>query len=177
MTEVDVVRQAAEEGNAVSNEDGHSGDGQAVQGARAQESLNGEAAIDVEVARTGGIELGDDFGGRSCHLFNVAFAYGGQVEGAATENDDALVGVGPCRKGEDGFKSLPADDKRVDASEEFGVAMGLTATGREKVEIAVRPGQEAIDADADKGGNGHGRLLVGIAGTAPSVSHGAPRHS
>src|ERR1019366_1155223 len=49
--------------------------------------------------------------------------------------------------------------QRIDASDELVVTVGFAAALRQKVEIAVRPRDEAVDADPDKDRYLHSGLL------------------
>lgn len=92
MTEADVARQGAEEGDAVSNEHRDASDDEALHEASAQKLLNGDAAVHVDVLDAAGSEFGNNFGRRPGHLLDAASAHGGEIEGAAAEDHDAFEG-------------------------------------------------------------------------------------
>jgi len=74
MTQLDIVWQAAKEWDAFSDAHGYAGDDEPLDQAGAEESLNGDAAIDVEVMSAAGGEFRNDFGRSSGHLFDDASA-------------------------------------------------------------------------------------------------------
>src|SRR6266496_2429663 len=69
-----VTRQGAEERNSVSNEHRHASDNETLNEPRAQEPLNRDPTIDVEVVGTTSSELRNDLSRRPGHLFNHASA-------------------------------------------------------------------------------------------------------
>src|SRR5664280_152319 len=95
VTEPHVARQGAEERDSVSNEHRHARDNETLNEPRAQEPLNRDPAVDVEVVGTARSESGNDLGRRPGHLFDDACAGSGQVDGATTQDHDALVTIGP----------------------------------------------------------------------------------
>src|SRR5260370_37342760 len=70
VAEPNVARQGAEERNSVSNEHGHASDHETLNEPRAQEALNGDPTVDIEVVDTTGSELRNDVSRRPSHLFN-----------------------------------------------------------------------------------------------------------
>src|SRR5262249_61453981 len=70
----------------------------------------------------------------------------------AGADDDALASVGPGGKAEHGVVRAAAEHHRVDAVEEHPVAVLLVVEALEPVESAVRPSDEAVEADGDKDG-------------------------
>jgi hypothetical protein len=78
VTEMDVARQGAEEGDAVSDEHRDARDDEAVNEARAQKLLNGDAAVHIDVLDAAGSEFGNNFGGRPGHLLDAASTHGGE---------------------------------------------------------------------------------------------------
>ena len=74
VTEPNVARQGPEERNPVPDEYRHTSDNETLNEPRAQEPLNRDPAIDVEVVGTTGGELRDDLSRRPGHLFNNASA-------------------------------------------------------------------------------------------------------
>ncbi len=97
--QADVLWQRTEERDSFSDEHRDTSDDETVDQAGAEESLNGDAAIDVEVVRAGGGEFPHDFGGSAGHLFDCASADFGKVERLAAKNDYTLFAVGPFGKG------------------------------------------------------------------------------
>jgi hypothetical protein len=61
----------------------------------AQEPLNRDPTVDVEVAGTASSELRNDLSGRPGHLFNNASSGRGQVDRATTQDHYALVTIWP----------------------------------------------------------------------------------
>jgi len=57
--------RGAEERDSFSDENGDASDDEALNESGAEESLDCDSAIDVEVVGAGGGELGNDFGGRA----------------------------------------------------------------------------------------------------------------
>src|SRR5260221_8214820 len=72
VTEPHIVRQGAEERNSVSNEHRHASDNEPFNEPRAQEPLNRDATIDVEVVRSTRREARNDLSRRPSHLFDNA---------------------------------------------------------------------------------------------------------
>jgi|SRR5258708_6024914 len=128
VAEPNVVRQGAEERDALSNEHGHSSNNETLNGPGAQEPLNGDAAVDVEVVDAPSGELRNDPSGRSAHLFHNATAHCRQIDGTTAQDHDALVIVRPSIKGQNRLEGLAADHNRVDAGYELVVAVGFAAT-------------------------------------------------
>src|ERR1700739_4940817 len=98
----------------------------------------------------------DDLGGRSGHLFDTASADSREVERLAAKHDDALLLVRPFGISEHDFERFAAEENRVEAGEEFGVAVRLSAAGRKEIESIIGTGDEAVDAGADENGCTHG---------------------
>src|SRR5437899_5658366 len=91
VPEPHIALEGAEERNPVSNEHGHASDNETLNEARTQEALNGDPAIDVGMVGTTSSKLRHDLSRGPGHLFNNASANGGQVDGATTQHDYALV--------------------------------------------------------------------------------------
>jgi hypothetical protein len=125
----------------------------------AQEALNGDPTIDVEVAGTTSGELRNDLSRRPGHLLNNASAGRGQVDGATTQDHYALVTIWPGRESENLLESLATDHNRINACYKLVVAVWLAAARWEPVEIAVRSRNEAVEACADKDRYRNRRLL------------------
>jgi len=100
--------------------------------------LNSDAPVDVQVV---------DPRAASCETISAAArpfvpqrpAHRGKIERAAAQHHHPLVKVGPPFKSQNRLESLSADHNRIDAGNKLGVAVGLAAALRQKVEIAVRP--------------------------------------
>src|SRR5579859_2210930 len=159
VMEMDVARQGAEEGDAVSNEHGDASDDEAVHEAGAQKLLNSDAAVHVDVLDATGSEFGNNFGARPGHLLDTASAHGGEIEGAAAEDHHAFISVRPFGKSQNGFEGFAADDEGVHAGEELVVAVRFAAAGRKKVEVAVRARNETVNAGSDEDRYGHRGLI------------------
>src|SRR6266511_1783819 len=123
VTKAYVARQGAEERNSVPNEHRHARDDETLNEPRAQEALNRDPTVDVEVVGTTGSELRDDLRRTPGHLFNNASADRGQVEGATAQDHDALVTIWPRLKGQNLFEGLATDHNRIDARYELVVAV------------------------------------------------------
>ena len=70
VTEPYVFQQRTKERNSFSNEHGHAGDDETLNQAGAQEPLNGDPAIDVEVVGSIGGEFRNNLSWRSGHLLH-----------------------------------------------------------------------------------------------------------
>ena len=77
VTEPHISGQRAEERNTFSNEHGHAGDGETLNQTGAQEPLNGDPSIDVEVMRASSRELRNDLSRRPGHLLDDRAAHPG----------------------------------------------------------------------------------------------------
>jgi len=64
------VRQGAEEGDSVSDENRDASDDEALDESGAEEALDCDSSIDLEVVSARGGELGNDFGRSAGHLFD-----------------------------------------------------------------------------------------------------------
>src|SRR6266436_931988 len=156
VPEPNIARQAAEERNTVSNEHGHARDDETLNEPCAKEPLNRDPTVDVNVAGATSSELRNDLSGSPGHEFNNASG-GRHINGAATQHHHALVHVGPGRKRQNFLEGHTAYHDGVDACQELVVAVRFAAALQQKVEIAVPPRDEAVDAGADKDRYGHQR--------------------
>ena len=95
VTERDIAWKRAEERDSVSNEHRHASDDETLNKSRAQEPLNRDPTVDIEVVGTTGSELRNDLGRRPGHLFNSAFAGRRKVDGATAQDHYAFVTIGP----------------------------------------------------------------------------------
>src|ERR1700722_18282506 len=108
----------------------------------------------------GGRKFRNNFRGRTGHLLHGPSANPGEIDGVAAEYYDALVPVGPGWESENDLESLAANHKRINVCQELVVAVGFAAVRRQKVELAVRPRDEAVNAGADKHRDRHGGFLA-----------------
>src|ERR1700693_4112247 len=81
VTQLDVVGQGAEQRDPVSNEHWNTGNGEVLNHAGAQEALNRNAAVNIEMMGAASGQFCHDLRRRSRHLFHYAFAHGGEGEG------------------------------------------------------------------------------------------------
>jgi hypothetical protein len=149
------MRQAAEEGNAFAYEHGDTRDDEAVNQSGAQELLNRDSAVDVEVVDTTGSELRNDLCRGAGHLFDQASTGCGEVsdaptQGSTAQDDYALIAIWPGPKRQNRLEGVAAHHDGIDASYKFVLAMGFPAACRQEVEAAVWPRNEAVEAGADK---------------------------
>src|SRR6266567_6585062 len=105
-------------------------------------------------------ELGNDIGRRPGHLFNYASDGRGKIDGATTQDHYALVTIWPGPKGQNLLEGLATNHNRIDACNKLLVSVGFAAALRQKVEVAVRSGNETVEAGADKDGYRHSTLLT-----------------
>jgi hypothetical protein len=155
VAEFNVVGQRAEERDSFPDQDGDSGDDQALNETSAEEALDCYASVDVEVVGACGGKFRNDFGWNSGHLLDDASSHSREVEGATAQHYDALAAVGPLRKSENGLEGIAADDKRIDTVHKLVVTVGFAAAGRKEVESAIAAGDEAVDTGSDKDGRCH----------------------
>jgi hypothetical protein len=107
---------------------------------------------DVELVRATRSEVRNDFSRRTSHLFNRASDCRGEIEGATTQDHNALVTICPGPKGQNLLEGLATDHNCVNACDKLVVAMRFAAARRQKIQIVIRPRNEAVDAGADKNG-------------------------
>src|SRR5205823_5651376 len=91
---------AAEERNPIPDQHRHSSNNQTLNESRAQEALDCEPTVNVDVMGATGCQLRHDRSRRSSHLFNHASANRRQVDGATTQDHYALVAIWPCLIGQ-----------------------------------------------------------------------------
>src|SRR5215472_2588467 len=117
----------------------------------AEEAADQRAAVDIDSADSLAIEpLGERARGARPQFLAVARL--GRATGA---DDHPLAAVRPLRKTKHGIVCSAADYHRVDAGEEVTIAVVLAVKRLEPVEAAVRPGDEAVEADANEDGEAH----------------------
>src|SRR3982074_1934531 len=155
-----IAGQGAEERNSVSYEHRHTSDNETLNEARAQESLNRDPSVDIQVVGTTGGEFRNDLSRRPGHLFHNASARCGQVYGPDAQNHHALVTIWPGGKAQNRLEGLAAYHERIDACNKLVVAMGFAAARRQKVEIAVQPRDKAVDAGPNKDRYHHVKSLT-----------------
>ncbi len=119
VTEPNVAREGAEERNSLSNEHRHASDNETLNQPRAQEPLNRDPTVDVEVVSATGSELRNDLSRRPGHLFNNASAGRGQVDRATTQDHHALVTIWPGPKGQNLLEGLSTYHERIDACDKL----------------------------------------------------------
>jgi len=150
VMELNVVQQLAEEGDSLSNEYRDATDDETLNLSCAKELLDGEPTVDVEVMSAAGGELRHDLGRGSRHLFKNTALGRGQVYGTTAQHYNALVSIGPRPECKNDLEGFAAHHDRVDARDEFFVAVGYSAGLIEEVKLAVRPCDETIQAGADE---------------------------
>src|SRR5258708_26991607 len=160
VTEPNVVRQGGEERDSLPNEHRHSSDNETLNGPGAQESLNGDATVDVQVVDAPSGQLRNDLSWRPAHLFYNAPAHHGQIDRAVAQDHDALFTIRPSIKSQNRLESLSADHNDIDTGYELVVAVRFAVPLGQKVESAVRPRNETVYARADKYRCAHRRLLT-----------------
>jgi hypothetical protein len=151
VLETDVARCGAEERNSGANEDRYPRNDQALDEPGLKEPLDGDATVDIDMVDTAGCELKWNGGQESGQVLNHRRVWG-RRKGTSAENENRLLAIGPRLKGQDRLVRLASNDQRIHRSHEFIVAMGFAAARREKVEAAIRPGDEAVKASPNKDG-------------------------
>src|SRR5208282_3801417 len=81
-----IARQGAEERKSVSTEHRHTSDHETLNQACAQESLNRDPSIAIDVAGATGREFRNDLSRRPGHLSHNASAHRGEVEGPVAQH-------------------------------------------------------------------------------------------
>ena len=156
MVEEDVAGDGTEEGNTPADEDGDTGDDEAVDEARGEEALDGDAAVDVGVFESAGAELADNFGGCAGHLVDDPVFDPGEILRLGAEDHDGLFAIEPLAVAHDELVGSAAEDDDVDGGVELLQTMRLVTAGVEEVDGVIEAGQKAVDADATKDGKLHG---------------------
>jgi len=64
--------------------------------------------------------------------------------------DHGLLTIRPRIERQHRLESLAPNDERVDCGHEVIVAVRFAAAGREEIELAIEPGDETVEAGADK---------------------------
>ena len=109
-------------------EHGHAGDDQTLNQSGAQELLNGDSTVDVEMLGASGGQACDDIGRSSCHVFHHRLPR--PLRNRRDGYSKLLLAFSPYGHGfmvQDGFESVATDDDRIDAGYEFGVAVGFAS--------------------------------------------------
>ena len=78
----------------------------------------------------------------------------------ATQDHYALVTVWPGPKGQNLLEGITTYHNGIDACNKLVVTVGFAAALRQKVEVAVRSRNEAVEAGANKDRNYHRRRLT-----------------
>src|SRR5258708_22530344 len=73
VAQAHIARQAAEQRDTFTNEHGHSSDGETLNQAGAEEGLNCDSSVDIDVLDATGSELRNNLRRRTGHLFNLVF--------------------------------------------------------------------------------------------------------
>lgn len=150
----DIVGERTEEGASGANQYWHAGDHESLDAPGAEEALNRDAAIHVRVANPPGIKLDHNVGWFPGHaLYDRTVRH--PRKGASAEYKDRLLSVRPLGKGQNRFISVATNHQCIHAGEELLVTVRFTASGWEKVERAIGPGEVAVEARAHKDGCFH----------------------
>jgi hypothetical protein len=155
MTEAYVVRKRAEERNSVADEHRQTADDQTVYEPGAQELLNRDPAVHVETTGTGSSKLGNNLCWSPAHPFNNASTLlrDGQIEGPIAQDDHSLLAVMPLVERQDFLKRSSTYDDGINIGNELVVPVlraVASAFSHQPVQIAVRPRNKSIQANADK---------------------------
>src|SRR3984957_1754472 len=164
VTEPHIVRQRAEKRDAFTDQHGHAGDGEALNQAGAQEVLDRNPAVDVDVLHSIRGEFRHNLRRFSGHLFDHSSAPDfssnfGEVDWPATKDHDALVFIWPLGERQNDFVGVAANYQRIHRGHELDIAVGFAAVRGQKIERAVQPGNETVNAGADKDRYRHRPLL------------------
>lgn len=79
---------------------------------------------------------------------------------ARAENEHRLLAVGPLVECEHNLVGVAPHNQCVHGRHELFVPMRLAAIGRQKIEHAVRTGDETVNGRADKDGRSHTHSLL-----------------
>jgi hypothetical protein len=122
----------------------------------ANERLNGCAAIDVHVSDAARRQPAENLRWLSGHSLNDNTRWWGRKRPVA-QDEHRLASVWPYRHRENDIVGVPSHDDRVDRGEKLLEAMGgpLGVSGRQKIERAVGPCEETIEACPDEDGRFH----------------------
>jgi hypothetical protein len=93
-------------------------------------------------------------------LFNDTADSLGQIERLTAQYNDSFAPIWPGLKGQNLLEGFSTDDKSIYARQELIVAMWLSATLRQPIEVVIRSGNETIYAGTDKDGNSHRTFLI-----------------
>src|SRR5580658_1166274 len=127
VTEPHIAQQCAKERNSGSDEHRHTSDHETLHQSCAQESLNCDPPVDVEVTGATSSEFRNDLSRRPCHLLHCPSAHCGEVDGPTAEHDYTLVTIGPGRKAQNRLEGLATDHQRINAGHKLVVAVGFAA--------------------------------------------------
>jgi hypothetical protein len=90
-----------------------------------------------------------DLSQRPGHLLHNATS-SGLVQGATTQDHHRFVSIWPAFHGENRLEGLATYHDSIDSCYELVVAVRFAAARRQKIKIAVRSRNEAVDAGANK---------------------------
>src|SRR5947209_9686240 len=155
MAERNIVGQSAEQRYSLPDEHGDSGERETVNETGAEKALDCEASVDVRMASARFCYFGNNLSRRPGHLLEYSSFGEREIEGTATKDNYPLVPVRPRIHGQNRFVCFAADDDDVYACNEFIVAVRLSATGWQEVQVAIWPCDEPVDTGADKDRDDH----------------------
>src|SRR5262245_14367997 len=129
VLESDVARDRAEKRDPLADEDGNARDDQTLNEPGAEEPLNRDPTVYVDMVEAAVFEVRQDVGGVSRHaLHDGALRSGG--ERARAEHEHGLLAVRPRFETQDRLEGLAPDDERIHRGEELLVTMGFAAARR-----------------------------------------------
>src|ERR1022692_196735 len=104
-----------------------------------------------------------DLSGRAGHMLNRRTTNIRDVDGAATQNNNALFSIRPFFEGQHLFKGISSDYQYVHARDELIISVGLTPAFRKEVKIAIASCDEAVNACTYEDGCPHMTTLDSLA--------------
>lgn len=153
VLQLDVPAECAEQGDAISQQNGYARDGQFLDEPGTQKPLNGVPTIDVDVLGASFRQPLNDLGRRAGHDFHLPGQRRQDFWGADAEHHHPFAGVGPGVESEGKLVGVAPHDQGVDGIKEHLVAIIFARDGvfrpRQPVDGAVFTGNEAIQG----GGN------------------------
>src|SRR5579863_4952612 len=96
-----------EQRDSLPNQYRYSRDGQALDLPGAEELLDSDSSVDVEVLKSAGCQLRDDFSGSAGHLLDTVVAHVREIQGPRAQDYHGFAAVRPFREGADCLKGLP----------------------------------------------------------------------
>jgi hypothetical protein len=149
VTEPNVARQGAEERNSVSNEHGNTCDYEALNEPSPKKPLNGDPAINVNMADAANGKLRHDFGRIPRHtLYRSPGRRWGKC--ARAEHENRLLTIRPSVKAQDRLEGFAPYDKRIHGGHELIIAVGFATAGWQPIEVTIGSCDEAVDTSANK---------------------------